>query len=144
MVLTVSFALSLVTGLCCHHRLRIESANLTPASGRQDHTTSPSAKISALVSSAACVHRIPPRVRDDRDTPLEWGGMAGNVDLIWGKREGIYFCEGDWTGGIRLKPKENFFSARMRRAIVALNASLKNATLVRKRRKFSGWPGSGR
>jgi hypothetical protein len=27
-------------------------------------------KISALVSSAACIHRIPPRVRDDRDTPL--------------------------------------------------------------------------
>ena len=45
------------------------SANLTPASGRQDHTTSPSAR-SALVSRAACVHRIQPRVRDDRDTPL--------------------------------------------------------------------------
>jgi hypothetical protein len=58
------------------------------------------------------------------------------VDLIWGKREGIYFCEGDWTGGISLKPKENFFSARMRRAIVALNASIKNATLVRKRGDF--------
>jgi hypothetical protein len=46
MVLTVSFALSLVTGLCCHHRpqeaLLLE--NLTPASGRQDHTTSPSAR----------------------------------------------------------------------------------------------------
>jgi hypothetical protein len=54
MVLTVSFALSLVTGLVCHHRRRNEaplkpgwakvpSAALTPASGRQDHTTSPSA-----------------------------------------------------------------------------------------------------
>jgi hypothetical protein len=45
MVLTVSFALSRVTGLCCHPRpqeaLLLE--NLTPASGRQDHTTSPSA-----------------------------------------------------------------------------------------------------
>ena len=28
----------------------------------------------ALVRSAACDHRIQPRVRDDRDTPLEWGG----------------------------------------------------------------------
>ena len=28
----------------------------------------------ALVRSAACGHRIQPRVRDDRDTPLEWGG----------------------------------------------------------------------
>jgi hypothetical protein len=69
--------------------------------------------------------------------------MAGNVDLIWGKREGIYFCEGGWTGGIRLKPKENFFSARMRRAIVALNALIKNATLVRKRGNFQRGPGRG-
>ena len=45
MVLTASFALSLVTGLSCHHRLRTISANLTPASRRQDHTTSPSANM---------------------------------------------------------------------------------------------------
>ena len=44
-------------------------ANLTPASGRQNHTASPSAS-NALVSRAARVHRIPPNVRDDRDTPL--------------------------------------------------------------------------
>jgi len=47
MVLTVSFVLSRVTGLCCHPRpqeaLLLE--NLTPASGRQDHTTSPSATV---------------------------------------------------------------------------------------------------
>src|SRR6266849_2031113 len=57
MVLTVSFALSPVTGLFCHRRPRtnvvpkpgradITSANLTPASGRQDHTTSPYAATS--------------------------------------------------------------------------------------------------
>jgi hypothetical protein len=54
MVLTASFVLSPVTGLVCHRHQRIKvlslpgwadltSANLTPASGRQDHTTSPSA-----------------------------------------------------------------------------------------------------
>ena len=44
MVLTVSFALSPVTGLVCHrHQRKLPLANLTPASGRQDHTTSPSA-----------------------------------------------------------------------------------------------------
>jgi hypothetical protein len=69
--------------------------------------------------------------------------MAGNMDLIWGKREGIYFCERDWTGGISLKLKENFFSARTRRdKIIALNASIKNATVVRKRGNFQ--PGLGR
>jgi hypothetical protein len=42
---------------------------LTPASRRQDHTTSPSAS-ARFVKRAARVHRIPLRVRDDRDTPL--------------------------------------------------------------------------
>jgi hypothetical protein len=37
---------------------RVFSQDLTPASRRQNHTTSPSAS-SALVSGAACVHRIP-------------------------------------------------------------------------------------
>src|SRR5258707_13714861 len=64
MVLTASFVLSLVTGLVCHRHQRIlavsvrsdrhASANLTPASGRQDHTTSPSA---AIVSRQRAVDR---------------------------------------------------------------------------------------
>src|SRR5216684_6571074 len=58
MVLTVSFVLSPVIGLVCHRRPRIclgyarlgrlNSANLTPASGRQDHTTSPYAATSLV------------------------------------------------------------------------------------------------
>jgi hypothetical protein len=47
----------------------IASTDLTPASGRQDHTTSPSAS-SALVRSTIRVHRIPSRGRDDRVSPL--------------------------------------------------------------------------
>src|SRR5664279_3512932 len=52
MVLTAYFALSPVTGLSCHRRPQeackklarsLLLKNLTPASGRQDHTTSPSA-----------------------------------------------------------------------------------------------------
>src|SRR6266480_3689997 len=102
MVLTVSFALSSVTGLFCHRRQRIKvlskpgwadstSPNLTPASGRQDHTTSPYATTSlvrtlltahrlitrpaiSLRAKRCRVHRIPRRVRDDRDTPLVWAG----------------------------------------------------------------------
>jgi hypothetical protein len=70
MVLTVSFVLSPVIGLVCHRRWRI-TANLTPASRRQDHTTLPSAS-AQFVKRAARVHRIPPRVRDDREPPL-WG-----------------------------------------------------------------------
>ena len=42
MVLTVSFVLSPVTGLFATVASGVASADLTPASGRQDHTTSPS------------------------------------------------------------------------------------------------------
>jgi hypothetical protein len=42
MVLTIT-SCSPVTGLFCHRRLADHPPNLTPASGRQDHTTSPSA-----------------------------------------------------------------------------------------------------
>jgi hypothetical protein len=44
MVLTMSSVLSSVTGLSCHRRLRgCPPADLTPGSGRQDHTASSSA-----------------------------------------------------------------------------------------------------
>ncbi len=56
--------------------------SLTPASRRRDHTTSPSAS-GALVNSAIHVHRVPPRVRDDHDTPLAvgWDAMRYSFDL---------------------------------------------------------------
>jgi hypothetical protein len=55
---------------------------LTPTSRRQDHTTSPSAS-GALVSSTIRVHRIPLRVRDDRERPLkeERDGNGDTADL---------------------------------------------------------------
>ena len=56
-------------------------ANLTPAPRRQDHTTSPYAS-GAYVLRASRVHRIPPRVRDDRDPPLVTGETRGLVPLI--------------------------------------------------------------
>ena len=112
MVLTVSFVLSSAIGLFCHRRLadlKVLSSpvepneppqDLTPASRRQDHTTSPSAS-SAVVLHAAnrsrrairpalashaqhCrVHRISSRVRDDRDTPLVWDETAAVIEVIW-------------------------------------------------------------
>ena len=58
---TVCFVLSLVIGLSCHHRRRIASTNLTPASRRQDHTTSPSANRAArrATQSVAIASRAP-------------------------------------------------------------------------------------
>src|SRR3954471_17426568 len=52
-----------------------------PASGHQNHTTSPSASV-LFVSSTISVHRIPSRVRDDREPPLCGTGRRGyNFDL---------------------------------------------------------------
>jgi hypothetical protein len=79
MVLTVSFVLSPATGLSCHrHPRKMLPANLMPASGHQDHTTSPSAS-SAFVKGAIRVHRVPSRVCDDRETPLFRDGMANHI-----------------------------------------------------------------
>src|SRR6202035_939082 len=55
--------------------------NLTPASGRQDHTASPSAT-TAFVIRRLRVHRISPRARDDRDPPLSSGETRGAKALI--------------------------------------------------------------
>ena len=77
------------------------STDLTPASGRQDHTTSPSAGL-RIRQGAARVHRIPPRVRDDREPPLRWDETVANMEVIWVGSEGKYFLGRDWTGGISL------------------------------------------
>jgi hypothetical protein len=77
--------------------------NLTPASGRQDHTILPSAATSLVsvpgnrsqvfrpalrshrAQDAAASIASHAYVRDDRDTPLLWGGMAKVLDVIWGE-----------------------------------------------------------
>jgi hypothetical protein len=98
MVLTPYFVLSPATNSSCHRHQRIKAC-LSPvglthlrgfsiSNGCQDHTASPSASAPFVSSpwiahrllrtrpaipsrAQRCrVHRIPPRVRDDRDTPL--------------------------------------------------------------------------
>jgi hypothetical protein len=76
MVLTVSFVLSPVTGLSCHRRPQDHHLGRLDISvgisGPHDFSVR---RIGALVSRTACVHRIPPHVRDDRETPLCRDGM---------------------------------------------------------------------
>ena len=68
--------------------------SLTPASRRQDHTTSPSA-ICAVRHLRIRVHRIPPRVRDDREPPLRWDETVENKPVIWvWCEEGIFLRRG--------------------------------------------------
>jgi hypothetical protein len=97
MVLTASFVLSPVTGLSCHrHQRELLPANLTPASGRQDHTTSPSA---SRIARQALRPRPPhpaPRFVTLRNAPL-WDGMARIIKLIWVFGKSEYFCKKGWT-----------------------------------------------
>ena len=77
MVLTVSSELSPVTGFFATvipEKLASQELDASiGASGPHDFAV----RISALVFSAVRVHRIPPRVRDDREPPLGWDGTAG-------------------------------------------------------------------
>ena len=46
---------------------------------------------------AARVHRIPPRVRHVRVTPLLSGQDEYCMELIWGRKQQEYFFETGWT-----------------------------------------------
>src|SRR6266702_4732846 len=130
MVLTVSFAL-LVTGLVCHRHQRIKSC-LSPvgptrlreldasvgASGPHDFAVRCNisrplavdrsqafrqpAPATTLRAKRCRVHRTPPRVRDDHDTPLWWGGMARVLDLIWVRWEQVFFGKSEIKDSTRL------------------------------------------
>jgi hypothetical protein len=71
MVLTATPRFPRCTGLSSHRRFADHPRNLTPASGDQDHATSPSAS-ATIVSRSLRVHRIPaPRfVTIGRNVPL--------------------------------------------------------------------------
>jgi hypothetical protein len=64
------------------------SANLTPASRRQDHTASPSASV-PLVWRHPRVHRDPPHVRDVANAPLS-GRDDRHKQLIWVRGQGKF------------------------------------------------------
>jgi hypothetical protein len=112
---TAYFELSLVTGFLPPSLLRIASSNnLTPAPGRQDHTTSPYAAASFVCAyRARCcrVHRIPRHVRDDRETPLCVGtGWRKRVADLGGAQNEIFFPAGlDDPNQLELVQEIRFF-----------------------------------
>ena len=80
MVLTVSFVLSPVIGLSCHRHLARLLARLdagVEASEPHDFAVRDS---TARQVRAARVHRIPPRVRDDRERPSIGTGWRESVN----------------------------------------------------------------
>jgi hypothetical protein len=124
MVLTASFVLSPAIGLFCHRRPRkLLPANLTPASRRQDHTTSPSASQRLRLWHRQRPPHPAPTFVTMANAPLR-DGMAGDKQVICAKHEAEYFFDEDWTGQISLIGLGNFdfarkfFAVRMERSAV--------------------------
>jgi hypothetical protein len=70
---------------------------LMPASGHQNHATSPSAR-GALVFGAARVHRIPhPTFVTIAKRPSDRGGTVESIMLILANGEAKYFSSRGWT-----------------------------------------------
>src|SRR5260370_28833827 len=61
----------------------LSSANLTPASGRQDHTTSPSASRRSRQQRRLRPPHPVPYVRDDRETPLRGDGTKSQYSCFY-------------------------------------------------------------
>src|SRR3954454_11764951 len=102
MVLTVSFGLFPVIGLCCHRRQRDTTRSLD-ASIEASEPHDFAVRLRAVRQQHISVHRIPfPTSVTIAKRPSWWAGMARLMDLIWEKREGVCFCNWDWTGQIRL------------------------------------------
>jgi hypothetical protein len=122
MVLAVSFVLSAATGLCCHRRRRDAKktpdiiANLTPASGRPDHTTSPSA-IASFVHAQMRVTTLPRPPHPDptfvtiAKRPSCGTGRTLRATDLPRKKSEIFSAKG-WTGRNSLNLKENFLFYR--------------------------------
>ncbi len=104
----------MVYGLCrdlpgdrafCHrHQRKLLPANLTPASRRQDHTTSPSAsKRSRQKRCPRPPHPIPTFVTM-ANAPLREDRTAGSSAVICNFCKSEYFCKGGLTGHRQTAP----------------------------------------
>ena len=111
------YVISLGTGLSCSHCARDHLASLTPASGCQDHTTSPSAS-APFVRTIARAHRqsvlrIPAsRVVTIAMRPSSSRRDAGRQPHYSEKRKMNIFSYGGWTEESALKRLTNFDFSR--------------------------------
>src|SRR5580693_7007363 len=110
MVLTVSSALSLVTGLCCHHHRRdAKHHRQLDASVRASGPHGFAVRAQRHSSfDVACVHRIPhPTFVTIAKRPSCEGGTGKDVEVIWVKSELEYFCRRGWTDKWVICPSGN-------------------------------------
>jgi hypothetical protein len=87
---TAYSVLSPVNGFVATVAARILPRDLTPASGRQDHTTSPYASLAARprakrATAGPASTASHPNVRDDHEPPLSPDETGGDMLLICGR-----------------------------------------------------------
>jgi hypothetical protein len=93
---TAYSVLSPAIGLFCHRRpwSNLHELNASvEASGPHGFAV----RVSTVRYRHLHVHRIPPRVRDDREPPLRWDETAVICEVIWVGCEEEYFCGRGWT-----------------------------------------------
>jgi hypothetical protein len=143
MVLTVSFALSLVTGLFCHHHPQVHHlADLISASGYQDHTTLPSAE-APLVLRRRRVHRIPrpTSVTIAKRPSFKGARRREGLKMICPTGRTKYFRQKDWTVESALIGFKKFAVwRRVMRVIRKSKRSLRANVFLRTRRRSSPLP----
>jgi len=101
---TAYFVLSRRSGLFVTVISRVFSQDLTPASRRQNHTTSPSTSSAGRLTALSASTASRPASVTIARAPLSWDGTARISELIWVRREQKYFCKGGWTGKSHDRP----------------------------------------
>src|SRR6202012_4617419 len=107
------------------------ATDLTPASGRQDHTTSPSAPapfVRALpCTDAAASIASPPNVRDDREAPLlRVQDGVSSKDVSIDRRNELFSWKGlDHPNQIESPLQIKFYVTRVFKTFVAALAAMR-------------------
>jgi hypothetical protein len=98
--------ISPVIGLYCHRRQWNYFRQLD-ASVEASEPHDFAVRLRAVRPQHVSVHRIPSRVRDDREPPLLVGRDGGAYEAIWVNRERKYFPKQGWTGPKSTQPAPN-------------------------------------
>src|SRR3954451_3627142 len=102
------------------------------ASGPHDFAVRITHRSSAVLSASIASRAY---VRDDRDTPLMWDGMARLIILIWVRPETECFCKQDWTAQITL-----IRFKKIRFACALLTGALMRSVALQSTRLYGAFP----
>ena len=88
------------------HDFTVRESAVRPRAGDRSHAVK--SALPSVPAQRCRVHRNPPRVRDYRDTPLEWDETAADTEVIWVSAERDFSSKGldhpnQWSEAVRRK-----------------------------------------